>query len=379
MISGFEEIRRTYVRKQLYEEVWSQPMTRIAKVYGVSDSAVRKACVKLNVPTPGVGYWAKLAYGKAPVRPALPAWDGPEEITCTEYKPIRDAAASQASEGTDTEPQADGKRVVVVPVPATLTSPHKLVAETLRALRRRKPDPWNHYLLRDREHLDVRVSVEQVDRAMRIMDGLLKALEARGYTVAVNQDGHQGETVVRINGGEVSIRLREGLRQVPQADAAGQNEDDILGRREEHVLVPSGQLRLGVQSERTYGFKEIESDGKKRRIEERLAHFVTRLEGEAALVKQREAERKEHARREHETQVRKMEERQRIDGLEREMAAWEKSQRIRAYIAAVKEMLKRKYRVIPIGCHADRWLKWARRYADSVDPLVPKPTQQQST
>jgi hypothetical protein len=45
----------------------------VAKRYGVSDVAIAKACVLLDVPKPPRGYWAKKAAGqKLPDRPALP-------------------------------------------------------------------------------------------------------------------------------------------------------------------------------------------------------------------------------------------------------------------------------------------------------------------
>ena len=43
-----------YDREKLYQEVWSEPMTAVAKRYGVSDVALKKACRKLNVSNPGV-------------------------------------------------------------------------------------------------------------------------------------------------------------------------------------------------------------------------------------------------------------------------------------------------------------------------------------
>jgi hypothetical protein len=43
-------------RHQLYEQVWSQPMTLLARQYGISDVALAKICRKLGVPYPGRGY-----------------------------------------------------------------------------------------------------------------------------------------------------------------------------------------------------------------------------------------------------------------------------------------------------------------------------------
>jgi hypothetical protein len=63
-----------YNREVLYEEVWAEPMQKLAAKYGISDVGLAKACRKLRVPVPGRGYWAKKAAAKkVPKRPALPA------------------------------------------------------------------------------------------------------------------------------------------------------------------------------------------------------------------------------------------------------------------------------------------------------------------
>lgn len=51
-------------RQQLYDLVWAEPKTKVARKLSVSDVALGKACVKLQVPMPARGYWAKLAAGK---------------------------------------------------------------------------------------------------------------------------------------------------------------------------------------------------------------------------------------------------------------------------------------------------------------------------
>lgn len=63
------------LRTTLYEEVWAEPMTAVAKKYDMSDSGLRKRCKTLNVPLPPSGYWAKVKAGK-PVseRPPLPPY-----------------------------------------------------------------------------------------------------------------------------------------------------------------------------------------------------------------------------------------------------------------------------------------------------------------
>ena len=59
-------------RRQLYERVWSTPMKRLAPELGLSDVGLAKLCRRANIPVPPRGYWARLAFGKAVQRIALP-------------------------------------------------------------------------------------------------------------------------------------------------------------------------------------------------------------------------------------------------------------------------------------------------------------------
>lgn len=63
-----------YDREKLYEEVWNESVTIVARKYSVSGVAIKKACKKMNVPTPRVGYWQKLNQGQAGPNNSLSAW-----------------------------------------------------------------------------------------------------------------------------------------------------------------------------------------------------------------------------------------------------------------------------------------------------------------
>jgi len=62
----------TLSRKELYDLVWSEPMMRLARRYGISDVGLAKICRKCNIPRPPRGYWAKKQVGKAPRQIRLP-------------------------------------------------------------------------------------------------------------------------------------------------------------------------------------------------------------------------------------------------------------------------------------------------------------------
>jgi hypothetical protein len=46
-------------------------MQTLAQRYGISDVALKKRCKKHGIPTPGLGYWARVAAGQKMKRPAL--------------------------------------------------------------------------------------------------------------------------------------------------------------------------------------------------------------------------------------------------------------------------------------------------------------------
>ena len=62
----------TLTRRELYDLVWSKPMTAIAAEFGVSSVAFAKNCAKLNVPRPGTRLLAA-ARLRAQARPGAAA------------------------------------------------------------------------------------------------------------------------------------------------------------------------------------------------------------------------------------------------------------------------------------------------------------------
>src|SRR5450631_4836825 len=50
---------KSWDRVELYNEVWIQPIVKLARKYGISDVALGKACRKLRIPHPGRGDSAK--------------------------------------------------------------------------------------------------------------------------------------------------------------------------------------------------------------------------------------------------------------------------------------------------------------------------------
>ena len=69
-------------REELYELVWSMPMTKASKQLGISDVMLGKLCRQRNVPRPSRGYWQAQSSEKKRhkfVKPALPNLPEPND------------------------------------------------------------------------------------------------------------------------------------------------------------------------------------------------------------------------------------------------------------------------------------------------------------
>ena len=152
-----------YERAKLYEEVWTEPVTIVAKRYGISDVALRKICKKLAVPLPPLGYWARVAAGKKLPTPPLPKYSGPAEIVRQRY--VSDEPVEPDPEHLVTRREFETRAENRIVVSETLEMPHPLIAATERAFRKpKRQNPGNQHM-KERRALAISVSEASLPRA----------------------------------------------------------------------------------------------------------------------------------------------------------------------------------------------------------------------
>src|SRR5262245_7984258 len=174
-----------YERKKLYEEVWNNAVTKVAKAYGVSDVALRKVCKKLAVPLPPLGYWAKLAAGKKLPTPPLPAYSGPTQIVSERF--VSRSPEEPEPEDLIARREFESKPENRIVVSEALNPPHPLVVATKQAFRQAKRRHQHDKGQPEFRPLDISVSDASIPRALRIMDALAKAFDARGMPLRIIQ------------------------------------------------------------------------------------------------------------------------------------------------------------------------------------------------
>jgi len=365
-------------RDELYEQVWSQPMIELAKQYGLSDVGLAKICRKLRIPLPGRGYWAKLKAGKILPHPSLPPLKENDlaEVTVTMLEPP--PVEPQTLTETERLIALENLPENLIVVEPTLSSPHPHVARTRKWLRLAEPGDYGLLHSREQGCLAVHVGPRSLNRALRIMDALIKGLEARGYPVAT-QASDERATTATVLGTPLEIELREQVTQTPHkltpAEKAEQKRNAwlYLPKYDHHL---SGQLTLGIKTW-CDGARCNWADGKKQRLEHCLNAFIAGLI-QAAVRKQaqelewqRERQRREEERRQREEQERiRREEEVRFQALEQEVTNWQRAKQIRAYVEAVRQAVVEFNDAIEAGSELDHWLVWALKQADRLDPLL---------
>lgn len=177
-------------REKLYEEIWIEPMSKVSKRYGVSDSYLIRILKRLNIPRPPRGYWAMVAAGIHPEKPSLPIAKLGDAITWS-----RDGQTEFASN-------------IVAEVKTTRLKRHARIAT--HGIVREAQEHFKH--VRDSSSLylkpykklaiDLLVSQDTLERGLSITSKFYLMLEDLGHRVRIAPEGlsiHRAEVDEREN------------------------------------------------------------------------------------------------------------------------------------------------------------------------------------
>lgn len=376
----FEEI--TFNREDLYEEVWSVPMSSLAKKYSLSDVGLAKICKKLKIPVPGRGYWAKGVLNKLP----LPPLKYGEVSTHTLHREKREILPIDEEHENSVQAlilfEEDPKNKIQVY--ERLTSPHPIIEKTLNTLKEAKADLYGRLFLLADKCFNVSITRNSISKAMRILDALLKGLDKRGFCLSLSSDPynpHRNRNLshVTVLKQKIEISLDEPVKKVDRVLTPAEEKDRLKHPwkyHEKSVYVPSGELALRINNVHWGEIRRTWSDGKKVRLQDCLNDFMIgliRASGVLRSVKlkreieKREWEEQERERVEKERKV--QEEQERFRTFMMDVENWHKSIKIRAYIDAVREKAIRGQGAIAPGSQIEKWLAWATQEAEKIDPL----------
>ena len=367
-----------FERETLYGEVWKESVSSVAKRYEMSDVALRKICIKLGVPIPPLGYWAKVAAGQQPRIPKLPEnHKGKTRYVRIQYHDPEEAERNARTERLTAEnPPAQVSAPVLK---GSLDECHPAVRRTAKALKSLSRDGRGLLHSSGEDVFELSVSAANKERALLAIDALLTSAFAAGAKLvkATKPGGRMHlelrDEHFRIQIGEPSERSQ---RDLTREEVKLQREGKLYYIPDRYKYTPTGKIKLQVFAQDGYSPLFTVSDGSSAPLERRLDDVIPMILAKATELRvrreMREEERKRWQAAEARRQVRERrreKELERVKQVEEWAASWRRAESLRAFATAL-EQAERIDRNEPITPEAVEQLAWIRNAADWLDPLV---------
>ena len=349
----------TFTRKELYYLVWKSTFGFIIKKYGITGFGIRKACEQMQIPLPDYSHWLSVRYDR-PLRitelPENYTGEDTVEILKKKFEIITKIIPEPTPLMLLTkEIQNDPKAPILVL--DKLIKPDILVLQTKQYWDRKSK---NESYEDNNDILPIYVEKNNLDRALRFFDTLIKLLKHRGHSIKKGKYGYG--TVALIDGIEIRLYLREATRRV-SSTRENYNYD----------YVPTGEFIFQVGD----GYKHLECrDGKTFHLEDLIPKIVAKLELDAKEENEwREECRISKIKGEKEEAIKKIfqEHRQKelsnFKQLLSNAERLDKTAKLRHYIKSVEEnALANNSLDEKLG----NWIVWAKDKVDWYDPLIRK-------
>jgi hypothetical protein len=355
-------------RKQLYERVWSEPLRRLSKEFGLSDVGLAKTCRRHAIPVPPRGYWAKKQAGRkvrqTPLSANAPAGYGDKIEIVPQRRPAVPKQPPARPEHSAVVAESEPANKIEVPKD-DLRIKHSLLRST-RDYWRATRGPILSWPKDLPKHVQIDVSEALRPRTPRVLQTLFSALEKCGYSIS---PGEHGAIQVKVLEEACWLTVRERQRQV-RGERRRLGDPDLHQGKAPHDLVCTGELELRV--EQRFGRRSSVTDGPERRVEERLNDVVSNLVRAALAEKDYQAA-QERARlaaieRERERAAALQQERQeraRVRRLDELADAAERHRRLTAF----RDDLRAAVGSFDPGSELGQWLDWIDRYLADIDVL----------
>jgi hypothetical protein len=389
--------RVTYTREQLYEAVWSTPVTKLAAELGISDVGLAKTCRRLGVPRPPLGYWAQIEAGKKLQKEPLPeAKPGQDRIV--HFDVVANLARRQHWAASNVLTAGRSGRVGAMELPPEGQDLHPIAEKHRRALEKAKPDALGFVSVRGKDLFSCDVSLALIPRLLRALDAVVCGLEDRDYEFKTASGQYGGLQIVR-DRDHVELQWSEAKVEI-EREPTNVDKRKPSWTWQLKETKPSGALSVEVNA---YGLrgKRRWTEGEGRSLEEVLGVVVEKVEAtfrgyedqrrrEAELAKQREENARRAAEREAEEakkRARAEEERKERERLKRHEAKleeitaargenlataahqWIEAQVVAAFIEACEIQWRHTGGGNLSKAQSD-WLEWARSEARKMEPFA---------
>ena len=360
-------------REELYEEVWAEPVTKVAKRYAISDVGLRKICLDLEVPLPPVGYWAKLAAGRAVKRPPLGTTKGPTTYRRSRYvAPLDDEFDVRYRESLEDD-LPHRPAIPNLPLRTSLEDCLPLAKRVAKKLEGKVRDARGWQLCDGPGLVCVAASQANSFRAVLLLNLVLESLLAAGYALSASAKG-DGPVFASILDLNLSFNVRERSRREPMPLTREQRQkNEEVGfnfHTQQYEYHPTGEFDIAVTALNSSYELAKTGDSRSASVETKIVAFIGRLR-ELAIrrsvkfeidAKRQVIAEAKAAEERHQTEIRRNA-LERLKRVEEWATQLDRANRLRSLADKFEiEKLASKDGVIDAG--------WIRRAADWLDPTV---------
>jgi hypothetical protein len=351
-------------------------MIKLGEKYGISANGLKKICIKLNVPFPSVGYWAKIKAGYKQKIPPLPT------ITYDQIVEYKLQLQEKVDYSIDQKYQSlidnENDQKSSINIPKTLSNPHSLILLTKSVMENEQVDRYGFIPRFRRQALSISVTPKNWKRALKIFNTLIINLEKRNFKIQIIKNYYDRyETHVYFDNICIEIELREELKIKKEKI---QKSDYRFGYyNNEYSYIPTGRLKFEIKSRSVPYIKKYIIDNERLLIEDQLNNFIIYLYQILNFKTiQKRLDEEEEAKREVERkalQQKQQLKQQEIENTKKlfDMAEdWDKILKVKQFIDAYEN-----YHIENKSLDDDKieWIKWARSKADENNPLIKKDTK----
>jgi hypothetical protein len=373
-------------RKELYELVWSEPLKILAPRFAISDVALKKACARAEVPTPGLGHWAKKAAGKSMSQVALPerppgmddevvigagqgywhsGWSEEELLGPLPPPPEFEEPIERVRERI-------AKTVGKVTVPREVRIWHPTVEKLLKEDEQRRERQRASSFLSSWDAPRFATPFER--RRLRVLNALILAAGMMNGKPSISE--HEGRNIhFSFHQRHIAIHLDRLKRPRHRGNAANSTDAD------EAKLSLSILESLGSESIRI-AWQDDDQGKLETRVTEIAIQIILTAELQyregavrsyewrvqrKAELEEEERERKRQAERAERERQKRLEQ-ARIGRLLKSAAAFQQAGAIRKYVEAIRAT--QTDNATSSGEELERWCQWALAEAERIDPVV---------
>lgn len=344
-------------RKELYDIVWSTPLSKLTQEYAYSNDGFKKLCKQFEIPMPDSSYWSKLKFNKLVNKPELKdVLGGEDKIVLTireEGNPVNvdQTPLTILTKQIQNDPKAPLK------VPEKLSNPDILIQNTKLLYSKRKNESyyWDDKI----DSVSIDVEDANFNRALRIMNTFVKLLRYRGHSFRRDRN-NRGPRIIAKDV-EFSFRLREMQKRIPPVKLYGSS-----------TYIPTGIFIMKINE----SYKAIEWKDGATKLEDQLAKIVAKIEIEAiAELEWREECRLDDIQQAEEDRIRKIFEARKEKEVVKtrklflDAKKFDKATMYRNFIKATEQKAITENNLTE---ELIDWIKWAYDKADWIDPSSAK-------